>query len=154
SKLPMGRKIICFSPHPDDDVISMGGILRKLVENDNEIVVAYMTSGNIAVFDHDVRRYVDFLERMAREGHIDHAKVDALAARVHECLDQKRPGEIDIPDVQNIKRIIRETEAVSGIETVGLARGAARFLNLPFYQTGKVRKDAIGPADVAIVRTL
>ncbi|HVX40205.1 MAG TPA: glucosamine-6-phosphate deaminase, partial [Gemmatimonadaceae bacterium] len=74
--------------------------------------------------------------------------------RVHDCLDQKRPGEIDIPEVQNIKRIIREAEAVSGIETVGLPRSAARFLNLPFYQTGKVRKDPIGPADVAIVREL
>ena len=69
SKLPTGRTMICFSPHPDDDVISMGGILRKLTENDNEVIVAYMTSGNIAVFDHDVRRYVDFLERLAAEGH-------------------------------------------------------------------------------------
>jgi glucosamine-6-phosphate deaminase len=154
SKLPVGRRIICFSPHPDDDVISMGGILRKLVENDNDIAVAYMTSGNIAVFDHDVRRYVDFLERMAAEGHIDRAKVEPLAARVHECLERKQPGEVDIPEVQDIKRLIREAEAVSGIETVGLPRSAARFLNLPFYQTGKVRKDAIGPADVAIVRAL
>jgi glucosamine-6-phosphate deaminase len=154
SKLPMGRKIICFSPHPDDDVISMGGILRKLVENDNEITVAYMTSGNIAVFDHDVRRYVDFLERLAAEGRIDQPKVDALATRVHEQLDRKRPGEVDIPEVQDIKRIIREAEAVSGIETVGMPRSAARFLNLPFYQTGKVRKDPIGPDDVAIVRHL
>jgi glucosamine-6-phosphate deaminase len=154
SKLPMGRKIICFSPHPDDDVISMGGILRKLVENDNEIIVAYMTSGNIAVFDHDVRRYVDFLERLAAEGRVDQPKVSALATRVHEQLDRKRPGEVDIPEVQDIKRIIREAEAVSGIETVGMPRSAARFLNLPFYQTGKVRKDPIGPDDVAIVRHL
>ncbi|HSQ31360.1 MAG TPA: glucosamine-6-phosphate deaminase [Gemmatimonadaceae bacterium] len=154
SKLPMGRKVICFSPHPDDDVISMGGILRKLVENDNDIIVAYMTSGNIAVFDHDVRRYVDFLERIASEGRVERAKVDALAARVHEQLERKTPGEVDIPEVQDIKRIIREAEAVSGIETVGLPRSAARFLNLPFYQTGKVRKDPIGPGDVAIVRQL
>jgi len=154
SKLPVGRKIICFSPHPDDDVISMGGILRKVTENDNEVTVAYMTSGNIAVFDHDVRRYVDFLERMAGEDIIEQQRVEALAARVHECLEHKRPGEVDIPEVQDIKRIIREAEAVSGIETVGLPRSAARFLNLPFYQTGKVRKDAIGPADVAIVREL
>ena len=154
SKLPVGRKIICFSPHPDDDVISMGGILRKLVENDNDIVVAYMTSGNIAVFDHDVRRYVDFIERLAGEGRIEQAKVDSLAAKVEECLDRKTPGEVDIPEVQDIKRIIREAEAVSGIETLGLPRNAARFLNLPFYQTGKVRKDPIGPADVAIVRAL
>ncbi|MFI5229605.1 MAG: glucosamine-6-phosphate deaminase [Gemmatimonadales bacterium] len=154
SKLPVGRKIICFSPHPDDDVISMGGILRKLVENDNDITVAYMTSGNIAVFDHDVRRYVDFIERLAGEGRIERTRVDPLAARVEECLDRKTPGEVDIPEVQDIKRIIREAEAVSGIETLGLPRSAARFLNLPFYQTGKVRKDPIGPADVAIVRAL
>jgi glucosamine-6-phosphate deaminase len=73
---------------------------------------------------------------------------------VHECLERKTPGEVDIPEVQDIKRIIREAEAVSGIETVGLPRSAARFLDLPFYQTGKVRKDPIGPADVAIVRAL
>jgi len=154
SKLPIGRKIICFSPHPDDDVISMGGILRKVTENDNEVVVAYMTSGNIAVFDHDVRRYIDFLERLSAEGRIDRDKVTTLAAKAHEWLDRKHPGEVDIPEIQDIKRIIRESEAVSGIETVGLPRSAARFLNLPFYQTGKVRKDPIRAADVAIVREL
>jgi glucosamine-6-phosphate deaminase len=154
SKLPVGRRVICFSPHPDDDVISMGGILRKITENDNDVTVAYMTSGNIAVFDHDVRRYVDFLQRLAAEGQIEAGRVEALATRVHECLERKTPGEVDIPEVQDIKRIIREAEAVSGIETVGLPRSAARFLNLPFYQTGKVRKDPIGPADVAIVRSL
>ena len=154
SKLPSNQKIICFSPHPDDDVISMGGILRKVVENDNEVTVAYMTSGNIAVFDHDVRRYVDFLERLAAEGRIDRERVDPLAATANAWLDRKRPGEVDIPEIQDIKRIIREAEAVSGIETVGLPRSAARFLNMPFYQTGKVRKDPIGPADVAIVRAL
>jgi glucosamine-6-phosphate deaminase len=154
SKLPIGHRIVCFSPHPDDDVISMGGILRKLVENDNDIVVAYMTSGNIAVFDHDVRRYVDFLVRLAAEGRIDRGKVDSLVADVGASLERKSPGDIDSPDVQALKRIIRETEAVSGLETVGLPRSAARFLNLPFYQTGKVRKDPIGPADVETVRAL
>src|SRR5262245_32891156 len=154
SKLPVGRKMICFSPHPDDDVISMGGILRKVTENDNDVTVAYMTSGNIAVFDHDVRRYVDFLERLAKEGLIDRERVMAIAQKIHERLERKQPGDIDIPEVQDVKRILREAEAVSGIETVGLPRSAARFLNLPFYQTGKVRKDPIGPADVKIVRDL
>lgn len=154
SKLPTKCRIICFSPHPDDDVISMGGILRKLVENGNQITVAYMTSGNIAVFDHDVRRYVDFLERLATEGMIEASRVQEMARKVHERLDRKHPGEVDIPEVQDIKRILRETEAVSGIETLGLPRTAARFLNMPFYQTGKVRKDPIGPADVAIIRGL
>ena len=154
SKLPRGKRIICFSPHPDDDVISMGGILRKLVENDNTITVAYMTSGNIAVFDHDVRRYVDFLERMAAEGKLDREHVANLARTVRDFLATKEPGEVDIPEILDITRIIREGEAVSGIEVMGLTRDHARFLNLPFYQTGKVAKDPIGPADIAIVREL
>ncbi len=156
SKLPHGERIVCFSPHPDDDVISMGGMLRKLVENGNEITVAYMTSGNIAVFDHDVRRYADFLERLAGErgGRGGAETVSGLAERVRLFLGGKRPGEVDSPEVQDVKRIIREAEAVSGIETLGLGPANARFLNLPFYRTGTVRKDEIGPADVEIVRGL
>jgi glucosamine-6-phosphate deaminase len=154
SKLPRGQRIVCFSPHPDDDVISMGGMLRKLVLNANHILVAYQTSGNIAVFDHDVRRYVDFLARLARDQQLDVAAIDAMRDRVLGFLAAKRPGDVDSAEVQDIKRVIREAEAVSGIETLGLDASAARFLDLPFYQTGKVRKDPIGPADVAIVQQL
>ncbi|MEO7476950.1 MAG: PIG-L family deacetylase, partial [Gemmatimonadales bacterium] len=154
SKLPRDQRVICFSPHPDDDVISMGGILRKLVENENEITVAYMTSGNVAVFDHDVRRHLDFLRRLAAEQHIGGEAVHALAGRVEGFLASKRAGDVDIPEVQDAKRIIRETEAVAGIRTLGLGAAAARFLNLPFYQTGLVRKAPVGAADVRIVRAL
>ncbi len=154
SKLPRGLTTICFSPHPDDDVISMGGILRKFVENDNDMTVAYMTSGNIAVFDHDVRRYMDFLLRLDDERLGDGAAVKTLVDTVHAFLERKQAGDVDIAEVQDIKRIIRESEAVSGIEVMGLNKSHARFLNLPFYQTGKVRKDPIGPADVAIVADL
>ena len=152
SKLPRGKRTICFSPHPDDDVISMGGILRKFVENGNEMLVAYMTSGNIAVFDHDVRRYVDFLRRLEQDRGLGRRHIDTLADQVYSFLDAKQPGDVDIREVQDIKRIIRESEAVAGLEVMGLARRNARFLNLPFYQTGQVRKDPIGPADIAIVR--
>lgn len=153
SKLPRGSRVVVFSPHPDDDVISMGGILHKLAQNGNRIVVAYQTSGNIAVFDHDVRRHVDFLERLAARGLLaDEAA--PLAQRVRAFLAAKAPGDVDSEAVQDIKRMIRESEAVSGIETLGLSADNARFLNLPFYQTGRVRKDPIGPADVAIVRAL
>ncbi|HUQ45436.1 MAG TPA: glucosamine-6-phosphate deaminase [Gemmatimonadaceae bacterium] len=154
SKLPTNRRTICFSPHPDDDVISMGGILRKFVQNGNEMLVAYMTSGNIAVFDHDVRRYVDFLRRLATESGVGDRMVNALADRVNAFLTSKEAGDVDIPEIQDIKRIIRESEAVAGIEVMGLNSENARFLNLPFYQTGLVKKDPIGPADVAIVRDL
>ncbi len=154
SKLPRGARVICFSPHPDDDVISMGGILHKLVQNGNQITVAYLTSGNIAVFDHDVRRHVDFLRRLARERDLAEDAIAALAERVEEFLRCKRPGDVDLPEVQAIKRMIRESEAVAGIRTLGLDERAARFLNLPFYQTGRVEKAPIGPADVAIIREL
>jgi glucosamine-6-phosphate deaminase len=154
SKLPSDRNIIVFSPHPDDDVISMGGMLNKLHQNHNNIVVAYQTSGNIAVFDHEVRRYVDFLRRFDR----DFAKTDMqtreLLERVEKFLDTKMPGQVDTAEVLTIKRGIREAEAVSGIETFGMNRDQARFLNLPFYQTGKTRKDPIGPEDVRITLEL
>ena len=161
SKLHRGKRVICFSPHPDDDVISMGGILRKLVENQNSMLVAYMTSGNIAVFDHDVRRHLDFLVRMgARTSEattpdaLRGTAVREFAFGLFGAMAHKRSGDVDVPAVQDIKRVIRETEAVSGLEVVGLTRDNARFLDLPFYQTGKVRKDPIGAADVRIVRDL
>ena len=155
SKLPARRRILVFSPHPDDDVISMGGILRKLVENENQVTVAYQTSGNIAVFDHDVRRYLDFFQRGGAILRGGEDGAGATLREVRETLARKAPGEVDTPMVQALKRVIRETEAVSALESVGLGIHRARFLNLPFYQTGKVRKDPISEADVAIVlRTL
>jgi glucosamine-6-phosphate deaminase len=154
SKLPQGRRIIVFSPHPDDDVISMGGILNKLHQNDNDIVVAYQTSGNIAVFDHEVRRYLEFLNRFSRDFAVGDGGIEALTSRMEQFLDSKHPGQVDIPEVQTMKQRIREAEAVSGIETFGMSRENACFLKLPFYQTGKVRKDPIGPEDVRITLEL
>ncbi|MGE0555970.1 MAG: glucosamine-6-phosphate deaminase [Gemmatimonadales bacterium] len=154
SKLPHAKRIVVFSPHPDDDVISMGGILAKLVANENRITVAYMTSGNIAVFDHDVRRYIDFLDRLAHERGVARELAAELGPRVREFLARKTAGEVDIPEVLDLKRLIRASEAVSAIETVGLAPEAAVFMDLPFYRTGRVRKDPIGEADVAAVRRL
>jgi glucosamine-6-phosphate deaminase len=151
SKLPTGERIVVFSPHPDDDVISMGGALRKLTENGNHITLGYQTSGNIAVFGHEVRRYLDFVER-ARDL-LDLARHEALTRRVEaveEHMARTGAGEVDAADVLSLKRIIRETEAVSALESVGLGADAARFLDLPFYQTGKVRKDPIGERDVEI----
>jgi len=154
SRLPAGRRIVVFSPHPDDDVISMGGILRKLCQNDNRLTVAYLTSGNIAVFDHDVRRYLDFVERAAETLGVDDDRVAAFHRTVEETFAAKFPGAVDTPPIQRLKRFIREAEAVSAIEVVGLQAAAARFLNLPFYRTGAVRKCPIGEQDVRIVREL
>ena len=155
SRLPRGQRMLVFSPHPDDDVISMGGLLRKLAENGNRVTVAYMTSGNIAVFDHEIRRYLDFMRRTAgviRLG--DRRTLGSVIHRVEEELARKEPGEGDPVVVQNLKRVIRESEAVAGIQALGLSGECARFLDLPFYQTGKVRKNPITESDVGIVATL
>jgi glucosamine-6-phosphate deaminase len=106
------------------------------------------------VFDHDVRRYVDVFERMQARGGDERGERRARATRVRTALAGKLPGDVDDPEVQELKRIIREAEAVSALETLGLGSANARFMNLPFYQTGKVAKDPIGPADVALVRAL
>jgi glucosamine-6-phosphate deaminase len=154
SRLPRGRRVLVFSPHPDDDVISMGGLLRKLVLNDNAITVAYLTSGNIAVFDHDVRRHLDFTERAARILGADPARVRRAREDVERALDAKQPGQGDGADVLELKRLIRESEAVAALEAVGLGPGAARFLDLPFYRTGRVRKLPVGDEDVRLVAGL
>ncbi len=155
SKLPKRRRILVFSPHPDDDVISMGGILGKLAENGNSITVAYQTSGNIAVFDHEVRRYLDFARRAAGAvGLGDSERVAGLARWISESLDGKAPGQIDIPEVREFKRVIRESEAVAALAELGISGDSARFLNLPFYRTGRIRKLPISEADVAIVERL
>jgi glucosamine-6-phosphate deaminase len=155
SKLPAGERIVVFSPHPDDDVISMGGTLRKLVQNGNEVTVAYQTSGNIAVFDHEVRRYLDFVERARRVLSLsDYSALSRRVEGIETDLARKAPGEVDAADVRELKRVIRETEAVSALQAVGLGPEQARFLDLPFYQTGRVRKDPIGEHDVEIVRAL
>ena len=154
SKLPRGRPIVLFSPHPDDDVISAGGILSKLRQNHNEIVIAYQTSGNIAVFDHEVRRYLDFMRRTGADFEFGGGGLSSLLAEVEGFLAQRKPGDGDPEALLLLKRRIREVEALSAIETLGLRPDQARFLNLPFYQTGQVRKDPIGEPDVAIILEL
>ena len=154
SKLPEGRCIVVFSPHPDDDVISAGGTLWKLGQNKNEVVVAYLTSGNIAVFDHEVRRYLDFIRRTAGDFEYGNDRLRSLLGEVEEFLDGKQPGQVDSETVLMLKRRIREVEAVSALDTLRLRPEQSRFLNLPFYQTGKVRKDPIGARDVEIILDL
>src|SRR5262245_40391283 len=154
SKLPSGRRVVIFSPHPDDDVISAGGIIYKLHQNGNDIVVAYQTSGNIAVFDHEVRRYLEFLRRTAGEFAYGNERLAPMLEEIGCFLRTKGPGQLDSNAVLSLKRRIREVEALSAIETLGLASDQARFLDLPFYQTGKVRKDPIGERDIEIILDL
>jgi len=153
-KLPRGKRVIVFSPHPDDDVISAGGILSKLFQNDNDILVAYQTSGDLAVFDHEVRRYLGFLRRTGEDFRFGSDKLESWIRSVEEALAKKQAGDPDPAAVRLLKRRIRETEAVSALETLGMRPEQARFLNLPFYETGLVQKNPIGERDVEIMHGL
>ena len=151
--LPEDERIIVFSPHPDDDVISMGGMLDKLVSNGNDVTTAYMTNGSVAVFDADVRRYLRFMDLSRDVLDVDGA-FDSRKESIESFFDEKEPGEVDTDEVQQLKAHIRYGEAIAAIEVMGLGEDNARFLDMPFYKTGRVRKDPIGEADVDVVYDL
>ena len=148
------RRVICFSPHPDDDVISMGGALIRLVEDRHEVHVAYMTSGNIAVFDHDARQVADLVAEFNRLFNIDTAKTAAVKQAVDDALAAKEPGRPDSDAVRSIKTLIRWSEAKAGAFVCGCREEHLHFLDLPFYRTGTIAKNPVGPDDVRIIREL
>ncbi len=148
------KKAICFSPHPDDDVISMGGALIRLVDDGHEAHVAYMTSGNIAVFDHDAQRFADFVTQYNRMFGIDEQKSQEVEQSVLSSLRDKLPGEPDSETVLRIKGLIRRSEAIAGALKAGCKEEHLHFLDLPFYRTGTVAKNPLGPEDVKIVKEL
>jgi glucosamine-6-phosphate deaminase len=148
------RRIICFSPHPDDDVISMGGALIRLVEDRHEVHVAYMTSGNIAVFDHDAQRVADLVTEFNRLFQIDQEKSCDVESQVNWALANKKPGEPDREGVLKIKALIRWSEAKAGAILCGCREEHLHFLDLPFYRTGTIAKNPMGADDVKIILEL
>ncbi len=142
------KRVVVFSPHPDDDVISMGGTLSRLCDQGHEVHVAYQTSGNIAVFDHDVRRFADFARHLALE--LGEPRQSKLCDEVLAAIAAKTPGQIDVPQVRRIKGLIRRGEATAGALVAGIAEERIHFLDLPFYETGTIKKEPVGEADVAI----
>ncbi len=148
------RRVLCFSPHPDDDVISMGGTLIRLVEDNHDVHVAYMTSGNIAVFDHDARQVADLITELNRQFGIDDEKSPLLETEVGRSLVSKRAGDPDTEAVLRIKSLIRWSEAKSAAWVCGIAEQNLHFLDLPFYQTGTVVKRPPTEEDVRLVRAL
>jgi glucosamine-6-phosphate deaminase len=146
--------VLVFSPHPDDDAISMGGTLIRLVEQGHHVYVAYMTSGNIAVFDHDAWRFTDFVAEFNRLFKIDPEATQQLTNRVQENLKSKKPGQPDAQDVLNIKALIRQTESRAAALACGLSPDHLVFMDLRFYRTGTIAKAPIHPLDLADITAL
>ena len=149
---PPYKRVVIFSPHPDDDVISMGGTFIRLVDQGHEVHVAYQTSGNIAVFDEDVIRFADFIRDFHDTFKMDKKTANEMYEKIKHQLRNKKPGEIDTKEVQIIKGLIRRAEAKAGCRNVGLSDEHAHFLDLPFYETGLVKKKPIGPEDIKITK--
>ena len=151
---PESRTVLVFSPHPDDDVISMGGTLIRLVDQRQDVHVAYMTSGNIAVFDHDVRRFIDFVAEFNRLFTIDERHTAGVLDRVESFLSAKKPGQSDSEDVLRVKALIRQTEARAAALACGIRPENLVFMDLRFYRTGTIAKAPIYPEDIADVVAL
>lgn len=149
---PFPKRALIFSPHPDDDVISMGGTLIRLVDQGHEVHVAYQTSGNIAVFDDEAIRFADFVADYDEAFSLaSEQPADNLYRRVADTLKSKQPGQVDSDEVQQIKGLIRRGEAKSALRYAGLDPDTrAHFQDLPFYETGRVRKKPLGEEDIQL----
>ena len=152
---PFPKRVIVFSPHPDDDVISMGGTLRRLVQQGHDVHVAYETSGNIAVGDEEVVRFMHFINGFNQlfAGEQDEV-IKSKYKEIKEFLKNKKEGDIDTQDIRTIKGLIRRGEARTASTFNQIPLDHVHFLDLPFYESGKIEKLPMGEADVNIVREL
>ena len=152
---PFPKRVIVFSPHPDDDVISMGGTLRRLVQQGHDVHVAYETSGNIAVGDEEVVRFMHFINGFNQLFAGEQDKViKSKYKEIKEFLKNKKEGDIDSQDIRTIKGLIRRGEARTASTFNQIPLDHVHFLDLPFYESGKIEKLPMGEADVKIVREL
>lgn len=147
---PVNKKVVLFSPHPDDDIISMGGTFIRLHEQGNDVHVAYQTSGNIAVTDDEALRFIDFVVDFHDTLQIPKEEVEKIYKKAQNFIKKKKPSEKDIEEVRMVKGIIRRTEARATCRFVGLPDQNAHFMNLPFYETGAVQKNPVGKEDIQL----
>jgi glucosamine-6-phosphate deaminase len=151
---PYPKRCLIFSPHPDDDIISMGGTFMRLHKQGHEVHVAYQTSGNIAVTDEFVTRFLDFAVGFEELFGIDSEKSQHILQEAREFLAQKKPSQTDTPQVRQIKGLIRRGEAAATCRYVGLSDGQWHFQNLPFYETGTITKNPMGEEDIRLTMEL
>lgn len=151
---PPQKRAIVFSPHPDDDVISMGGTFIRLVDQGHDVHVAYQTSGNTAVWDDDVLRYMEFAIDYSDSLGTDSKKLKAVYADARSFIEKKQPNQTDSQEIRNVKAFIRKSEAIAGARYAGLKDSNIHFMALPFYETGKTKKNPVSQVDVDLTMEL
>lgn len=148
------KRCLIFSPHPDDDVISMGGTLIRLVDQGHDVHIAYQTSGNIAVFDGDALRFADFAQDFNQLFEIAPRHAEEVERHIEDFLRNKKPGQVDSAEVQQIKALIRRGEAKAASRECRVPIENLHFMDLPFYETGTVKKRPLGTEDIRLTREL
>ncbi|MDQ3535437.1 MAG: glucosamine-6-phosphate deaminase [Bacteroidota bacterium] len=151
---PAQKRVLIFSPHPDDDVISMGGTFIRLVDQGHHVHVAYQTSGNTAVWDDDVLRYMEFAIDFNNSIGEDTSKLVSLYEEMRNFIDKKTPNQVDLKEIRNVKGFIRKSEAFAGARYAGMPDEQIHFMALPFYETGKTVKNPIMDVDVELTMEL
>ncbi len=152
---PFPKTILIFSPHPDDDVISMGGTFKRLIDQQHNVHIAYQTSGNIAVADDEVIRFLAFLKGFKDiydgENQLLESKYKQFSKFI---LQDKKEGDLDSREILELKALIRRGEAKAACRYMGLPSKNIHFLNMPFYETGTIKKGLLGKEDVEIIKNL
>jgi glucosamine-6-phosphate deaminase len=151
---PHPKRSLIFSPHPDDDIISMGGTFMRLHDQGNDVHVAYQASGNIAVTDEFVTRFLDFAVGFEEQFGIDNQKNKAVLTEAAGFLSSKKKNQIDTSEIRSIEGLVRRCEAKATCRYVGLPDENIHFMNLPFYETGEVEKNPMSEADVLLTMEL
>ncbi len=147
---PAKKRVLIFSPHPDDDIISMGGTFKRLQEQGHEVHVAYQTSGNIAVADEEALRFASFVVDYNDKFEIESDATQTIYKKMVKALENKKSSEIDIPETRYIKGLIRKGEARATSHFVGLPDSQIHFMELPFYETGTIDKHPLGEEDIQL----
>jgi glucosamine-6-phosphate deaminase len=145
---PAKKRVLIFSPHPDDDIISMGGTFKRLQEQGHEVHIAYQTSGNIAVADDEALRFATFVRDYNEKFGIKGSEAINIYKKTKDFLKNKKSSEIDTPEVRSIKGIIRKGEARATSHFIGLPDSQIHFMELPFYETGTIEKNPLGEIDI------
>jgi glucosamine-6-phosphate deaminase len=151
---PATKRVVIFSPHPDDDVISMGGTFIRLVDQQHDVHVAYQTSGNTAVWDDDALRFVEFSIDFSKKMGLGQDALQNIYDNMRNFMEKKRPNQVDTPEIQSVKGIIRKGEATAGARYCGLEDDHIHFMALPFYETGKNQKNPVTNKDIALTMEL
>ncbi len=152
--VPFPKRVLILSPHPDDDIISMGGTFMRLFDQQHEVHVAYQTSGNIAVTDEFVTRFIDFAVGFENIFGIDNTKSQHILQHATSFLQQKKTSEKDSSEIRAIKGLIRRCEARATCKYVGLKENQIHFMNLPFYETGTIEKNPMDEEDILLTMEL